>query len=145
MKQLNFSINIDAPKKKVWQVLWNDDTYRKWTEVFSEGSYAESDWNEGSKIHFLSPEGEGMYSKIEKKIPDEYMSFKHLGVMKEGKEQPLDEEAKKWAGAMENYTLKQNGNSTELKVDLQIAEGNEKYFDEKFPKALEKVKELSEG
>ena len=58
MKTLNFSININAPKEKKWKTLWDDTTYRQWTRIFSEGSYAVSDWNEGSRVLFLSAEGE---------------------------------------------------------------------------------------
>jgi uncharacterized protein YndB with AHSA1/START domain len=55
MQKLNFSTTIDAPKEKVWQVLWDHDNYRKWTAPFCEGSYAETDSKEGSKVLFLSP------------------------------------------------------------------------------------------
>ena len=44
MKKLQFSIEINAPKEKVWDTLWQDENYRKWTSVFMEGSFAESDW-----------------------------------------------------------------------------------------------------
>ena len=82
MTQLTFTTNIKATKDKVWEILWNDATYREWTRVFSEGSYAVSDWKEGSKVQFLSNDGDGMYSIIEKSSPGRYMSFKHLGVVK---------------------------------------------------------------
>ena len=62
VKKIQFSIDINAPKEKVWHVLWNDAIYRKWTSVFSEGSKAVSDWKEGSKIHFLNENNYGMYS-----------------------------------------------------------------------------------
>src|SRR6188508_3009161 len=88
MKKANFTVKINAPKEKVWEVLWNDKTYREWTSVFSEGSYAVSDWKEGSKVQFLGPEGGGMFSKIAKLVPNEYMSFEHLGELKDGQEQP---------------------------------------------------------
>jgi len=52
MKQLHFSIDIDSPRERVWEVLWEDATYRDWTSGFSEGSYAVSDWREGSKTMF---------------------------------------------------------------------------------------------
>ena len=69
LKKISFSTTINAPKEKVWNVLWNDETYKAWTSVFSEGSCAVSDWNEGSKILFLDGKGSGMYSTIAKKIP----------------------------------------------------------------------------
>lgn len=145
MKKLNFNIHINAPTEKVWKTLWDDNTYRQWTSVFHEGSYAESDWKEGSKILFLSPEGSGMYSRIEKLIENGYMSFKHLGEVKNGVEQPENEESKTWAGAMENYTLKGNNNATLLSVDIDMMDAHEEFFSKAFPEALKKVKELSEA
>ena len=44
MEKQTFKITIDAPREKVWDVLWSDDTYREWTSVFSPGSRAETDW-----------------------------------------------------------------------------------------------------
>jgi len=144
MKKTNFSIKIKAPREKVWKVLWNDQTYRMWTSVFSEGSYAVSDWKEGGKILFLSAEGDGMFSTIAKNVPNSLMSFKHLGVVKKGKEEPVDEETKKWSGAEENYLLQENDGETELKVDMDTTDDFLQYFNDTFPKALEKVKTLSE-
>lgn len=145
MHTLNFSIQINASKEKVWNVLWDDKTYREWTSVFSEGSYAVTDWKEGGRVLFLSSDGEGMFSLIAKNNPNEFMSFKHLGVIKNGKEQPSDEETKKWSGAMENYSLKETNHVTELSVEINVTEGHVEYFNETFPKALEKVKGLCEN
>ena len=144
MKKLSYQTEIKAPKDKVWKVLWDDATYRAWTSAFSEGSYAVSDWQEGSKVLFLSAEGDGMYSQIDKMIPEAYMSFRHIGVVKNGQEQPLDEETKAWSGSKENYTLHDTGNGTRLEVEVDMDESYEDFFNTTFPKALAKVKELSE-
>ncbi len=144
MKKANFTVKIHAPKEKVWKVLWDEDTYNKWTSVFSEGSHAVTDWKEGSEVLFLSGEGEGMYSTIARKIPNEVMSFQHLGVVKGNKKMPQDAETKQWAGAKENYYLKGTGDETELVVEMDITEQYEDYFKDTFPKALDVVKELSE-
>jgi hypothetical protein len=144
MKKLQFSIDIRAPKEEVWKALWEDSSYRKWTSVFSEGSYAVTDWNEGSKVFFLDSNQDGMSSIIAKKVPNERMTFKHIGVVKNGKEQPLDEEAKKWSGAIEEYTLRETGGSTRLQVDIDITDDHYDIFQKSFPKALEIVKEISE-
>ena len=144
MKTLKFSVHIAAPKEIVWNVLWNDESYKRWTSVFHEGSYAVSDWKEGSKILFLSPSGEGMNSVIERKVPNEVMSFKHLGMVQNGIEQPADEETKKWSGALESYYLHEEDGISELKVELDTVEENVQYFETTFPLALKKVKELAE-
>jgi uncharacterized protein YndB with AHSA1/START domain len=145
MKKMKFSIGIKAPKEKIWKVLWDDKTYRDWTSAFMEGSHAESDWKEGSKILFLDPNGHGMYSTIAKMETNEFMSFKHIGFVKDGKEQPLDEETKKWSGATENYMLKEQNGTTTLAVEVDSSGLEwENMLKESFPKALDKVKQLAE-
>jgi len=139
MKTLKFTETIKAPKAKVWETLWNDETYRHWTSPFMEGSYAESDWKEGSRILFLSPGGNGMYSIIEKKIPNEQMTFKHLGEVKNGVETPGD-----WAGAKEIYHLEEKNGTTQLEVQMDSVGEFEEYFSKTFPVALNKVKEIAE-
>ena len=93
---------------------------------------------------FLDGKGQGMVSTIAANRPSEYMSIKHLGFVKDGVEDTESEEVKKWAGAMENYTLKENNGTTELIVDMDIANEYKDYFVNTWPKALEKVKEMAE-
>ena len=52
MKTLKFSIEINAPKTRVWEVLWNDESYKKWTSVFSSSSHGVSDWQSSKKWQF---------------------------------------------------------------------------------------------
>lgn len=145
LKKVNFSTSIKASKDKVWAALWDDENYKKWTSAFSEGSHAVSDWNEGSKILFLDGKGSGMYSTINKKIPGEFMSFRHIGEIKDGVEQPLDEKTKAWSGGLENYTLKEADGTTELNVALDVPGDFMDYFTKTFPVALEHVKKLAEA
>jgi len=147
MEKINFSVNINAPKEKVWNTLWEDESYRKWTSAFTEGSYAVTDnWKEGTKVLFLDPKGSGMVSTVAENRPNEYMSFKHLGEVKDGTEHITSEQAKQWSGATENYTLKDTGTGTELKVEMQgnISGDFKEYFLNAWPEALEKVKKLAE-
>ncbi|HKB45678.1 MAG TPA: SRPBCC domain-containing protein [Chitinophagaceae bacterium] len=139
MTTLKFTTKINAPKEKVWETLWNDTSYRKWTAAFMEGSYAESDWKEGSKILFLTPKGDGMFSIIEKKIPNQEMTFKHLGELKNG-----IEESKNWEGAKESYHLEEKNGITELDVQLDSVGEFEQYFNDTFPKALNVLKQIAE-
>ncbi|MCU7549985.1 SRPBCC domain-containing protein [Chitinophagaceae bacterium LB-8] len=141
METTKFSIQINAPKEKVWQTLWSDDTYRQWTVVFHEGSYAKTDWKEGSSVQFLTPEGDGMYSRISKLIPNTQMTFEHQGEVKGGVEQPQSS----WAGAKESYYLSENNGVTELTVEMDTVEEFIQYFKDIFPKALQLIKSLSEA
>ena len=140
MKKISIAVQINAAKEKVWTNLWSDATYRQWTSAFSPGSYAESDWNEGSKIKFLSPNGSGMFGIIEKRRDYETMIFKHLGEIKNG-----TEETKDWGGATEAYQLNEKNEITELTVQMDSTPEFEDYFLKTFPKALQILKEICES
>ena len=72
------------------------------------------------------------------------MSFKHLGMVKNGVEDLDSEQIKEWAGALENYRLKTLEGKTELVVDMDMTDEFKDYFINTWPKALDKVKELAE-
>lgn len=144
MQKHEFKISINAPREKVWDVLWSEDSYRAWTRAFSEGSHAVTDWKKGSKILFLDGKGSGMVSTVAENKPAEYMGITHLGVVKDGVEDTTSAEVKEWAGAQENYTLRSVDGNTELSVLIDIDDKWFDYFKDTFPKALNNVKELSE-
>ena len=147
MEHMEFKITIDAPKEKVWYTLWNDTTYREWTAAFAEGSRAETDWKKGSKALFLDGKNSGMVSTIVENKPNEFMSIKHLGVVKDGVEDLTSAESRDWAGGLENYTLQTVQGKTELKIDMSakgIPPEFLDYFDKTWPRALKKLKELAE-
>lgn len=139
MTRLTFSISIHAPRERVWQVLWDDATYRQWTAVFSDESHAESDWQEGSFVRFLDGKGNGMLSRIARLVPNEWMSFEHLGQLRDDAE-----DRTKWSGFMENYRLTHSERGTVLQVEVDTEDEYADVFRDLFPKALQKVKELAE-
>lgn len=147
MNNLNFSTEINAGADKVWFALWDDAHYRKWTTAFHEGSHYKTDWKEGGRIHFLDPQGNGMYSNITKNQPFEKMFFTHIGEIKNFEEQPLDEATRFWTNAKENYTLTENNGVTTLTVTLDVVEDEKMnaMFSEAFPKGLAIVKETAEN
>lgn len=143
---MNFTTSINAPKEKVWKVLWDDSTYRQWTSAFCEGSYAETDnWKEGTKVLFLSPGGSGMVSTVAANRANEFMSFKHLGEVKDGVEDTTSEKVKAWAGSLENYTLNETGGVTELVIEMDMTDEFKDMFMAIWPNALQQVKQLSEN
>lgn len=149
MKKLHYEILIDAPKEKFWNNIIEDDPFRKWTSEFAYGSYFEGSWEKGSEIKFLmkdkSGNTEGMISEIAENKPYEFLSIKHRGIVKDGVVDTESDEVKKWAPAFENYTFSQNSGKTLFKVDMDVDESMEEMFTETWPKALKKLKEISEG
>jgi uncharacterized protein YndB with AHSA1/START domain len=144
MNRVTFSITINAPKEKIWKVMLDDSTYREWSSAFQEGSYAVTDWKEGSKALFLTPEGSGMVSRIVGHRPNEFLSIKHLGTVKNGVEDTDSEKSKEWTNALENYTLREQDGKSTLTVEMDVTEEYRSYFEETWPKALGKLKEISE-
>lgn len=147
MQNLNFSIFINAPKEKVWEIMLGDAGYRQWTKPFDEHSHFEGDWSEGSKMLFLGgnkdgkPQG-GMYSRVAENISSQYISVEHLGMVDEnGTETP-------WPGTekgFENYKLKDVDGGTELLIELvNIPDEFCDDMGNQWPKALEVLKAISE-
>ena len=144
MERIYFKIEINAPKEKIWDILLGKTTYPKWAAVFAEGSSALTDWQVGSKVFFVNAEGNGMASKIADHIPNEYLSILHLGIYSKGVEDYDSEEVKKWGNAYENYKLSTKDGKSLLSVEMDTNEEYKAYFEEKWPLALTKVKELAE-
>jgi len=144
---MNFSVNINAPAAKVWKVLFDDVTYRAWTSVFTPGSYAETDWQKGSRVRFLDPKGNGMYSKITDMIPDRLMEITHEGEIVGNVDQPAAGEQSPWYGSREIYRLSENNGVTTLDVELtgEMPAEEKDHMTDAFRKGLDIVKDLSEN
>ncbi len=139
-EQLTFTIDVNASPEKVWEVLWGEKTYNQWTKVFNEGSRAVTDWSEGSEVLFVGDTGDGMYSKIEKKVVPSEMIILHLGEIKKGERVASD-----WGNGYERYFLEEKNGGTGLRVVLDSVPEFSGYFNDTFPKALALVKALSEN
>lgn len=149
MNKLNFSITINAPVAKVWNTMLDDATYRQWTEAFCAGSHYVGDWSKGSKILFLGPDPNtgklgGMVARIAENRLHEFVSIEHLGMVNDGQEDTTSDAVKSWAGAHENYTFKEKDGATEVFVEMDITEDYKEVFEDMWPKALKKLKELAE-
>jgi len=144
LNHLQFSIDIKADKEKIWKALWDDSNYRDWSGVFGEGShYVADNWGKGDTIMFLASDKSGIYSIIEKHTPNKIIQFKHIGNVLNGKEQLIDDDAIKWSGATETYSLKENPDFFTLLVEIDILEEHIEFMSNKLPVALEKIKSNS--
>lgn len=145
IERLHFSININATKEKIWKTLWGKESYKIWTLPFGEGSYYSGDLGPNSRIHFLMPDGNGIYSDVIFFKENELLVFKHIGDVSNFQEQEINEETKRWTGAFEIYRLVEiNANTTELEVEVDVTDPHIEFMKKRFPQSLEAVKELSE-
>lgn len=126
----------------------NKSTYEQWTALFNPTSTYEGNWSKGSKINFIGTDekGEkgGMVSEISENIPNKFVSIRHYGLLKAGKEITEGPEVEKWAGGMENYSFEENNDITTVTVDVDTTEDFVDYMDQTYPKALGKLKDLCE-
>ena len=145
MKTLHFEVAIRAPRARVWQVMLAPDTFRTWTAVFMPGSYYEGSWDQGAKIRFLGPEGEGMTAEIAENRRHEFVSIRHLGLIQGGVDDTESPEARAWAPAYENYTFTEQDGVTTVRIDTDTTEDFESMFQDLWPQALSKLKEICEA
>lgn len=137
---LTFDVSIDAPRKRVWDIMLAPDTYRRWTSAFCEGSYYEGSWEQGETIRFLSPNGDGMVAVIKGNQPYELISIEHRGTLENG----VEKNDLPHTPFYEDYRFMDEGKGTALQVSLDTLGEYENFMSEAFPKALAILKRLCE-
>ncbi len=142
MKDMQFSIEINASKEHVWGTLWQDETFRQWAGIIDPGTYMKGELQEGGEVEFISAEnGYGVTSLVAKLVPGEFLLLKHSA---DTQENGSEEREKEWTGGEESYSLTEKDAVTTLAATFGVPEKMEEYFEVNYPKALEKVKELAE-
>lgn len=142
MKEIQFSIEINASKNRVWKTLWEDTTFRDWANIIDEGTYMKGVMKEGNEIQYISSvNGYGVTSLIEKLKPNEFVLLRHSADTKESGHQKREKE---WTGGKESYSLTEKNGVTTLIVNIDIPIKQEITFNIRFPKALDRIKTLAE-
>jgi len=151
MKKLQFRKEINATSQKVYETmlgLKNKKTYEHWTAAFNPTSTYEGNWEKGSKILFtgVGENGKkgGMVSEIEEHKPASFVSIRHYGFLDGDTEITTGEVIEKWAGSHENYSFLESNGITTVTVELDTIEEYQDYFENSYPLALNKLKEISE-
>jgi len=151
MKKLQFRKDIHASAEKVYDMMLgisNTETYQQWTSEFNPTSTYEGSWEKGSKVYFVGTDENGkrggMVSEIAGNIPSRFVSIRHYGILDGENEITTGAEVEKWAGSFENYAFEENNGVTTVIVDLDTVEDYMDYFEETYPKALDKLKEIAE-
>lgn len=151
MEKLQFKIRIDAPPAKVYNLMLGLDdkqSYEYWTSVFNPTSTYEGSWDVGSKIAFtgISERGkrEGMLGKIIENIPNRYISIVYYGFLDGENEITQGPEVQEWLNTTETYTFEEADETTIVTIGAEVTGEFADYFQESWPKALEKLKALVE-
>lgn len=152
MKKLQYTIEINASADEVYNTMLgidNIETYNLWTAEFNPTSTYEGSWEKGSKIYFVGTDENGkkggMVSEIVENIPNQFVSIRHYGILDGDQEITEGPEVEKWAGGLENYSFLEENGVTKVTAECDMADDYQDYFDTTWPKALKKLKELSEN
>jgi hypothetical protein len=142
MNEMRFSIKIDATKKRVWDTLWQDETFREWASIIDPETYMIGSLKQGGEVQFISAaNGYGVTSLVEKLVIGELLILRHRAdTQKDGNQKRENE----WSGGAESYSLAEKDSSTILSVTFDVPPNQEKYFKVNYPIALERVKVLAE-
>lgn len=145
MVTLHYEKIIHAPVQKVWDLLWNPETYPQWTKFFTNRNI-KTDWEINGKTYFLDENGNGMVSTIKSLNEPFEIVFSHLGVLKDGvedlKSQPLEE----ISGMEEKYFLRAvNDTTTELRAITHTMREYEEHLGEGFNKGFDILKNMAEN
>lgn len=144
VETLHFEVIIDKPVSLVYETMIADETYRAWTAVFNSTSHYKGSWEKGSKMLFIGCDEDGneggMVSRIKDNVKNEFISIEHLGFFSNGEENLNNS----WAGSLENYTFRDVNGKTHLSIDLDSNQEFKSYFEEMWPLALIKLKEICE-
>ena len=142
MNDLHFTVEIAANRERVWDTLWQDETFREWAGLIDPGTYMVGKLKEGNRIQFISAEnGYGVTSLVAKLVENELLLLKHQADTQDSGTRQRDEE---WTGGEELYELAEKDGVTNLTVTFGVPPELENYFKTNYPKALERVKTLAE-
>lgn len=141
MKEMQFQVEINATKEKVWNTLWQDETFREWAGIIDPGTYMMGEMEKGNKIQFISANGYGVTSLVEELTPNEFLLLRHQS---DTQNSGTRERKKEWTGGRESYKLTEKNGVTTLAIVFDVPPKLEKYFMDTYPKALGRIKRLAE-
>ncbi|WP_318342751.1 SRPBCC family protein [Flagellimonas baculiformis] len=151
MKKLQYKKDIHASAEKVYNTMLGIEdikTYEQWTSEFNPTSTYEGSWEKGSKMYFVGTDENGkrggMVAEIADNVPFQFVSIRHYGILDGDQEITEGPDIEKWAGGLENYSLEEHNGVTTVVVEIDVTEDYIEYFNTAWPKALSKLKELSE-
>lgn len=142
---INKSIDIDASKEKIWDVLTRDEMTRSWYKAFNEGAYAVTDWRQDSKVIFKDGSENGMIGRIVASEPGKIISTEFEGMLVNGVEDYDSQDAKNIKGYKETYHISGEGNRSTLSIEQETSDEYGDMMQTMWDKALLLIKQLAES
>lgn len=142
IKTLTYQTDIAAPVETVWNTVIGPESYTQWTEAFMPGSTFEGEWRRGEELTFLAPGFGGLRAEVVELKPLEVISLRHIAyVVNGGEEVRIEDEV------YETYRFDRTATGTRLVVDQDVdsSADTERMMNQIWPRALARLKELSEA
>ncbi len=146
MRTLSYVTDIKATPEKIWDILWNPETYSKWTHAFQPDCVMKSDWKIDGETYFLDKtEKNGMIATISSLNKPFEVVFKHLGMLENGVADRNSKAVVDWIGLQEKYFITPlDGGLVKLQMEVQTFPEYEEMMDKGFDFAIKEVKRLAE-
>ena len=145
MVKLNYEITITAPIDAVWKTMSEHGLYEKWACAFSPDSTFEGVFEQGNEIKFIDPNRGGTKARLDKVVKHKEVRATHIAtITKEGVEETTGPMTKKWIGSKEGYIFIEDDGKTTVKVEIETNSDFAEMFENMWPKALIKLKEVCE-
>jgi uncharacterized protein YndB with AHSA1/START domain len=142
MKPITFTVKINASKEKVWDTLWQDKTLRQWAGIIDPGTHMVGELKENEEVQYISGNGYGVTSLVEKLIPGEYLVLRHEA---DTQDAGTRKRKKQWTGGKETYQLAEQKGITTLTIAFDVPQELEDTFNVSYPEAMRCIKTLSES
>ena len=144
-KVFSGEIAINAPRAKVWEALSAPESASQWAGVFGGDLPSFSgEWKEGGEWLAWDENGDGLVARFLRCVPEEIAEFEHVAGLKKHERCELAGTHAEWKGLREVYALADAGGKTALSVRSELPDSCAKLMSEKWPRVLEKIKELAE-
>jgi uncharacterized protein YndB with AHSA1/START domain len=147
MKELTYTITINAPVADVFAALQDKTIYPEWAKAWSDGMTFAGDWSVGSTISFFDTSGQGTKARVNEINAPSTISMTHVAMVENGTDEvtELDETMQNWLGATESYhlTATEDG-GTELTVRIVADEAFEPMM-QAWDQALQYLREVCES
>jgi uncharacterized protein YndB with AHSA1/START domain len=136
---INFSVQVNAPSVRVWQVLLDPEYINQWANAFSEGTYVETDWAIGSEVLWKDKEHNvGAKGKVVEHDPGLLLKVAYYDEVDGDLNSPVGEYS-------EAFKLTDDGDFTRLSIEAGPLEKEHfSLHSSLWEKAVMKIKALAE-